>query len=166
VRETDVTGLGPAQADGGAPETPVTGLRGTAPGQRSGAPAKLRGEDDSVPWPLVRRSLLDDAAARVASLRAERDELLMAMLQPAPEEPPLTPGEAADLHRLFRANICSHCGGSHARACPRVRRLRFHPDAKLAAVEFWPDGQWKDDGIMWPEDLPPEPGTETAQEAA
>lgn len=33
---------------------------------------------------------------------------------------------------------CAHCGGYHARACPRVKRLAFHPNGGAAEVEFWP----------------------------
>jgi hypothetical protein len=117
-------------------------------------------------WPLARRSLLDEAVTRVASLRDERDELWAKLSKPPPDEPPLTPEESAELWRVFRERLCRHCLGAHARACPRVRELRFHPDAKLAVVKFWRDGEWSQEGIMWPEDLPPEPGTETAQEAA
>jgi hypothetical protein len=124
-------------------------------------------------WPLVRRSLLEQAALVVADLHAERDALhaernaLAARLDEAqPGEEPLTPEEAAELWRLFRERRCQHCLGSHARACPRVRELSFHPDAKLARVRFWRDGEWSADGVLWPEDLPPEPGTEASQEAA
>lgn len=118
-------------------------------------------------WPLVRRSVFDRVAAvavrlesDLATLRgnlaAEREHL------GTPAEPPLTPEEAAELWRLFRERRCQHCLGSHARACPRVRELSFHPDAKLARVKFWPDGQWSADGVLWPEDLPPEPGESEA----
>lgn len=48
---------------------------------------------------------------------------------------------------------CQHCGGRHARACPRVKQLKFHPTGALAQVDFWPEGKWSDEHILWPEDL-------------
>lgn len=48
---------------------------------------------------------------------------------------------------------CQHCGGRHARACPRVKRFRFHPTGALAEVVFWPEGKWSDEHVIWPEDL-------------
>lgn len=66
-----------------------------------------------------------------------------------PETPQLT---AEELQRL-RENRCSHCGGTHARACPRVRRMAWHLNGNLAEVEFWPDGRWPDEHIVWPEQL-------------
>jgi hypothetical protein len=72
-------------------------------------------------------------------------------------DPPVTDDEARDLWATFRSHTCNHCGGSHARACPRVRRMEWHENERLAAVEFWPPGRWSDDTIVWPEDLPPDP---------
>lgn len=54
---------------------------------------------------------------------------------------------------LRRIPACTHCGGRHTRACPRVKRLQFHPNGQLAAVEFWPAGKWDDSDIIWQEDL-------------
>ena len=52
---------------------------------------------------------------------------------------------------------CSHCGGLHAHACPRVKSLRFRPTPgggqALVQVEFWPAGEWSRDGILWPWDV-------------
>lgn len=56
--------------------------------------------------------------------------------------------------RLREIPSCQHCGGRHARACPRVRRMAFHANGALAEVEFWPEGRWSDDDIIWPEELP------------
>lgn len=55
---------------------------------------------------------------------------------------------------LTQVPACSHCGGWHARACPRVRRMVFGTDGqRLVEVEFWPHGQWPTDGIIWPEQV-------------
>jgi hypothetical protein len=67
---------------------------------------------------------------------------------------PLAPELAADLKARFdRGEACRHCGALHARACPRVRRMTFHPGGSLAGVDFWADGKWSDEGLIWPEDL-------------
>lgn len=58
-----------------------------------------------------------------------------------------------ELVERVKANICRHCGGSHARACPRVHRLAFHPNGNLAEVEFWPTSEWSDEHVIWPEQL-------------
>lgn len=55
--------------------------------------------------------------------------------------------------KLREIPSCQHCGGRHARACPRVRKMSFHPNGALASVEFWPEGRWSDDDIIWPEDI-------------
>jgi len=62
----------------------------------------------------------------------------------------LTPELAAALRKL---PPCQHCAGHHVRACPRVRRLEYHPSGSIAVVEFWRDGQWPTDHIIWPEEL-------------
>ena len=68
-----------------------------------------------------------------------------------------TEDEARELWRLHRENRCDHCGASHARACPRVRGFKWHENGRIAEVEFWPDGQWPEENVMWPEALPPDP---------
>jgi hypothetical protein len=79
------------------------------------------------------------------------------------DEGQLTPEEAADIRARFqRGDGCRHCGGLHPRSCPRVRRMAFHPNGTLAEVEFWPDDQWSDDNILWPEELP-DPETQEPQ---
>lgn len=62
----------------------------------------------------------------------------------------MTPAEAAE---FTLQDACSHCGGWHARACPRVRRMVFNPDGRLIEVEFWKAGEWPVNGIVWPEDV-------------
>jgi hypothetical protein len=71
----------------------------------------------------------------------------------------LTAEENAALRARFDAGqACQHCGGLHARACPRVRELSFHPNGVIAQVRFWADGEWSDAAIIWPEELDPEAG--------
>lgn len=85
------------------------------------------------------------------------------MTEPADSKADVTGYSPDEIRRMwtdFRANACRHCGGSHARACPRVRRLEFHTSGTLASAEFWRDGQWPMDSILWPEDLPPSPDEE------
>lgn len=48
---------------------------------------------------------------------------------------------------------CTHCGGRHLRACPRVRSMSFHPSGALAGVVFWPDGKWNEQHVLFPEEL-------------
>jgi len=68
---------------------------------------------------------------------------------------------AAEAARVTGVKPCQHCGGIHNRSCPRVRRMEFQPtSSQLLSVEFWPDGKWSDDNIIWPEDCdvdPPDP---------
>jgi hypothetical protein len=69
------------------------------------------------------------------------------------EETPLTEEQRRAVRDRFdRGDGCKHCGGIHARACPRVRRLAYHSNDHLAEVEFWRDDQWSKDHIIWPED--------------
>lgn len=55
--------------------------------------------------------------------------------------------------QLRRIPVCQHCFGRHARACPRVKRMAWHPNSQLAEIEFWPDGKWSDEHVIWPEAL-------------
>ncbi len=62
----------------------------------------------------------------------------------------LTPEQAEALRKV---EPCRHCLGRHTRACPRVKRLVFHPNGALAEVEFWRAGQWDESSVIWAEDL-------------
>lgn len=44
---------------------------------------------------------------------------------------------------------CTHCQGVHARACPRVRSASYHENGQLHAAEYWPDGEWPQDGVIF-----------------
>jgi hypothetical protein len=59
-----------------------------------------------------------------------------------------TPGRT-----IFDSLACAHCGGIHLRACPRVKLLRFAStgSGRPVMVEFWPEGEWSQDGVIWPE---------------
>jgi hypothetical protein len=48
---------------------------------------------------------------------------------------------------------CSHCGGAHLRACPRIKNISFHASGTINTVEFWEDGHWDDSNILWPENV-------------
>ncbi len=71
--------------------------------------------------------------------------------RPLEREPTVVSKEQYD--RLI-SNHCQHCGGSHAVACPRVKRIRFKADGMTPEeVEFWADDQWSRDRVVFPEDL-------------
>lgn len=71
------------------------------------------------------------------------------------EDMALTPAQKAQLRAEFDQGrgVCQHCKGRHARYCPRVRELGWHPNNSLAYVKFWPEGEWSDEHIIWPEDV-------------
>ena len=86
----------------------------------------------------------------------------------------LTRQEKLEAQAIFRGEVpgkapCQWCGGLHVRtllqsappagaalgvqheaACPRVKRLEFHPNTNLVSVEFWK--RYDESGIVWPED--------------
>jgi hypothetical protein len=91
------------------------------------------------------------------------DAALTAGGEPAEDRPAL---DSADIKALlakdattgateFERRQCRHCGGVHQRACPRVKRLRFDTErgGALVEVEFWPEGSWSGEHVIWPEML-------------
>ena len=56
--------------------------------------------------------------------------------------------------RLFDTMACRYCGGVHAEACPRVKRIKFKSDSKPEEIEFWPWGDWPEDRVIWDSELP------------
>ncbi len=52
---------------------------------------------------------------------------------------------------------CAHCGGYHSRACPRVKRIEWHPNGLISSVEFWPDHEVNWDGVVF-DDAGPDEG--------
>lgn len=66
---------------------------------------------------------------------------------------PALPGLPPTITTVWDQRVCQHCGGLHSRACPRVRRIAYGTDHKPVEVEFWPDGRWPTDGVIWLEDV-------------
>lgn len=90
--------------------------------------------------------LRDELAAARAEAEALRAQL-------PPPEPELTEEQRK---ALWDAR-CAHCGGSHLRACPRVKRIRFRGDGSTPLeVEFWAAGEWPTDDVTWLEDIQPQ----------
>jgi len=59
----------------------------------------------------------------------------------------LTEGEQDE---LAEETTCIHCGGFHVRACPRVKRIAFHPQsAKVVEVEYWSSDQIDWTGVVF-----------------
>lgn len=55
-----------------------------------------------------------------------------------------------ELRALLAREKCSHCGGVHERACPRVRKMVFHENTgRLLHVEF--ADSFDDTAVVWPE---------------
>lgn len=36
------------------------------------------------------------------------------------------------------ALACSWCGMHHEHACPRVKKMKYHPDGTIKSIEFFP----------------------------
>jgi hypothetical protein len=61
---------------------------------------------------------------------------------------------------LLRARFAAHeecewCGGIHQGLCPRVKKIIYHPndDRVIREVEFWAEGDWSRNQIIFPEDV-------------
>lgn len=70
----------------------------------------------------------------------------------------LTEDDLAKLDELPGGGRCSHCGGIHARSCPRVKRMEFHPNGIVAAVEFWPHDRVNWEGVLFEDQADSAPG--------
>lgn len=71
-------------------------------------------------------------------------------IEPAAEAG-VSPEDAAAI--IARIPACAHCGGRHVRACPRVKSMRFHQNGALAGVDFWPDGKWSENHVLFADEL-------------
>lgn len=94
----------------------------------------------------------------------------------ARDRPRLTPLEKVTAQQVYRGEVqgkfpCQWCGGLHQRgdwapappgveppvgvrwnaACPRVRKMDFHPNGNLISVTF-AEGRWDESGVVFPED--------------
>lgn len=75
--------------------------------------------------------------------------------EPAPTRPAMELDVAKKLLEQMRDPIqpspwCSHCGGWHLRACPRVKRLVFK-GTEVTEVEFWET--WDDSCVYWQDEV-------------
>lgn len=84
----------------------------------------------------------------------------------APPEP-MSDDDKAQARAIFEGKhpdrrACEHCGGIHARSCPRVKSERFvyshsAPTDISRVVEseirYWPPGTWETDDVTFPEDV-------------
>jgi len=70
---------------------------------------------------------------------------------------PLTDDER---RALQERPTCSHCGGWHAMACPRVKRMTFTA-GQLTEVEFFRWDEWPRDDVLFQHELPA--GEETTE---
>lgn len=69
-------------------------------------------------------------------------------MTPENDEMPAEERERAKAY--FQAGeVCAHCRGVHNRACPRVKRMKYHENSTLAEVEFWADGQWPIENVIF-----------------
>jgi hypothetical protein len=67
----------------------------------------------------------------------------------------LTAQQKAEARQAFAENKgCPDCGGLHQRACNRVKRQVWIGQGSGAGTrveaEYWPE--WKQPGVIWPED--------------
>lgn len=70
----------------------------------------------------------------------------LSRLRQAAAHRPLTDEEQAE---LSEEPACIHCGGFHARSCPRVKRIAFHQNGKISEVEYWPDAEVNWNGVVF-----------------
>lgn len=81
----------------------------------------------------------------------------------------LTPEEEEYARHFFRGEVegksaCIHCTGLHnavagrhpnLQPCPRVQAISWHIDGEtITRVEYWPDGSWPTQGIIFPDQVP------------
>lgn len=85
--------------------------------------------------------------------------LTLELLKKDPAEPALTAEEAQALRDQWEQEACGACGGLHTTAikapgsCPRIRKITYDSQGRMLEVEYWPDGRWPRDGIVWPDEI-------------
>lgn len=45
--------------------------------------------------------------------------------------------------------VCPNCRGIHTRACPRVKSVEYHDGGALKRVEYWAEGEWSTDNVIF-----------------
>ena len=53
------------------------------------------------------------------------------------------------LEYFDKGEICQHCKGIHTRACPRVKSVEYQDSGALKRVEYWPDGSWPTENVIF-----------------
>lgn len=51
--------------------------------------------------------------------------------------------------RDYPPAVCEHCQGVHSRACPRVKRIVYDENRRVAEVEYWPDAAWPKEHVIF-----------------
>lgn len=89
------------------------------------------------PVPGVSAASPAEALSRLSRLAARRERELKRSLT------------EDELNELESNQPCMHCGGHHARACPRVKRVAFTSQGRISEVEYWPHREISWDGVVF-----------------
>jgi hypothetical protein len=73
------------------------------------------------------------------------------LLAPIREE--VFPGILSDETNLFERRKCEHCNGLHTKKCPAVKEIEFHVDGKVKRVVYFNNEEWRDDEVIWLDDI-------------
>ena len=109
---------------------------------------RMFGERDDIDDDLA------DALAKYARVMNENRALgeeirRLELLVPADKET-----VTQDQYNTLVAAKCTHCGGVHSIACPRIKRIRFQPGGQAPSeVEFFADNEWPKDNVQWIENI-------------
>lgn len=106
-------------------------------------------------WQAERAELLArvDALQATPALRLEPEQA-RALREEIEVPSPVMPGVLGNIKStVWDQQKCQHCGGLHNRSCPRVRRIAYTDSGKPSEVEFWPEGRWPADEVIWLEDV-------------
>lgn len=100
-----------------------------------------------------------EKSGRVGEKHLVKYHQMLEMLRKGPVEPALTAEEAQALRDQWETDACGSCGGLHTTAikapgsCPRIRKITYDSQGRMLGVEYWPDGKWPKDGIIWPDEI-------------